>query len=186
MRIIAGRYGRRPLSAPKGLDVRPTADRVREALFSALAARGAVEGARVLDLFAGTGALALEALSRGGARAVLVEQHPKALAALTANVRALGANATVVRADVLMWLARPPSEAFDLAFADPPYDLPELPDLPARVRPHLAPGALFVLEHDARHDFAAAPHLVFARAYGRTVVSVFEAEDPAPPTAPTP
>ncbi len=175
MRIIAGRYGRRPLQAPPGLDVRPTADRVREALFSALAARGAVEGARVLDLFAGTGALGLEALSRGAARATFVERHPQALAALAANVRALGAgpDAAVVRADALAWLRRPPGEAFDLAFADPPYDLPALPALPDLARPHLAPGGVFVLEHDARHDFAAHPALDWTRTYGRTVLSVF-------------
>ena len=173
MRIIAGRYGRRLLESPQGLEVRPTADRVREALFSALGSRGAVEGARVLDLFAGTGALALEALSRGAASAVLVEQHPKALAALTANVRTLGADATVVRGDALAWLARRPSEPFDLIFADPPYALLELPALPERVRPHLAPDGLFVLEHDARHRFGDAPGLLLTRTYGRTVVSLF-------------
>ena len=175
MRIITGRFGRRQIKAPEGLDVRPTADRVREALFSALESRGAVAGAHVLDLFAGTGALALEALSRGATGAVLVEQNAKALAALGANVRTLGVarEVTVVRGDVLAWLARRPTERFTLAFADPPYDLPELPDLPDRIRPHLAPGALFVLEHDARHTFADRPDLLFSRPYGRTVVSIF-------------
>ena len=67
-----------------------------------------------------------------------------------------------------------PAQAFGLAFADPPYDLAEIPTLPALVRPHLVPGALFALEHDTRHDFADAPGLVLTRAYGQTVVSLFE------------
>ena len=97
MRVIAGRYGGRRLQAPPGGATRPTADRVREALFSILGAR--VEGAAVLDLFAGSGALGLEALSRGAVRATFVESAPAAQRALRANVEALGADAELVRAD---------------------------------------------------------------------------------------
>ena len=102
MRIVAGRWGGRRLTTPKGLATRPTADRVREALFSILGDR--VQDARVLDLFAGSGALGLEALSRGARSATFVESAPAALAALRANLAALGADAEVVRSDAPRWL----------------------------------------------------------------------------------
>jgi 16S rRNA (guanine(966)-N(2))-methyltransferase RsmD len=175
MRIIAGRFRGRPLRAPKGRDTRPTTDRVREALFSLLAARRPLDGARVLDLFAGTGALGLETLSRGAASAVFVEHHAPTLRLARQNAAALGAEAacTFLRADAVAFLRRPPGARFDLAFADPPYDLDALPILPDLARPHLAPGGLFALEHDARHDFAGHPALVLSRPYGRTVISLF-------------
>ncbi|HLT45830.1 MAG TPA: 16S rRNA (guanine(966)-N(2))-methyltransferase RsmD [Rubricoccaceae bacterium] len=175
MRIIGGRLRGRALRAPKGRETRPTTDRVREALFNLLAARRPLEGARVLDLFAGTGALGLEALSRGAARVVFVEAHAPTLRLARQNAADLGVAAACafLRADAVAFLRRPPAERFDLAFADPPYDLDALPDLPDLARPHLAPGGLFALEHDARHDFAAHPALVVTRPYGRTVVSIF-------------
>jgi 16S rRNA (guanine966-N2)-methyltransferase len=106
VRVIAGTARGRPLSAPPGSQVRPTADRVREALFSALS--GELEGAEVLDLFAGSGALGIEALSRGAASATFVEQDPRALAAIAANLdrAGVGARARVVRADALTWDGR--------------------------------------------------------------------------------
>ncbi len=124
MRIIAGEWRGRRLGAPKGLDVRPTGDRARETLFDILGDR--VVGARFLDLFAGTGAVGLEALSRGAAGAVLVENHPPALTALRANVEALGAasRARVLAGGwqtMLRLLAREEA-SFDILFADPPYD----------------------------------------------------------------
>lgn len=179
MRLTGGRLARRTLAAPKGEATRPTTDRVREALFSALASRQSLDGARVADLFAGSGALGLEAISRGACHATFVESHGPTLAVARANAAALGvADACLfVRADALAWLARPPSEPFDVVFADPPYALGAIPTLPALARPHLAAGGLFVLEHDARHAFAdapeASPALVWTRAYGRTVLSVF-------------
>lgn len=182
MRITGGRLARRTIDAPKGDATRPTTDRTREALFSALAARTRLDGARVADLFAGSGALGLEALSRGAAHATFVERHGPALAVARANAASLGVTeaCAFVRADALAWLARTNAGAgFDVVFADPPYALDAIPRLPALVAPHLAPGGLFVLEHDARHAFDAdpvadAPPLVWTRAYGRTVVSVFE------------
>lgn len=177
MRITGGTLARRPIDAPKGDRTRPTTDRVREALFSALGSRMDLRGARVLDLFAGSGALGLEAVSRGAAHATLVERHGPTLAVARRNARQLDVADRVrtVRADALAHLGDAAAGAarFDLVFADPPYDLAALPALPARVRPLLAPGGLFALEHDARHDFAEAAGLVFSRAYGRTVVSVF-------------
>ena len=176
MRVVGGTLSGRTLAAPPGRDTRPTSDRVREALFNLLASRVSFGGLAVLDLFAGSGALGLEALSRGAASAVLVERHGPTLAVARANAEALGLTPSVrpVRADALAFLRRPHG-LFGLAFADPPYALAETPALPALVRPHLAPGALFALEHDTRHSFAGVPGLVLTRAYGQTVVSLFEA-----------
>ena len=121
MRIIAGEWRGRKLESPPGVATRPTADRVREALFSMLASRlGTFEGLRVADLFAGSGALGLEALSRGAAFACFVENDAKAAAAIKANATALDASD---RVQILggSALALPKSESFDLVFADPPY-----------------------------------------------------------------
>ena len=127
LRVIAGSAGGRRLSAPKGDAIRPTTGRVKEAVFSALAAREHLLGAHVLDLYAGTGALAIEALSRSAARAVLVEQDGDALAALRRNLSVTGTatNASVVTADVAVFLGAPPPDAapFDLVLCDPPYDV---------------------------------------------------------------
>ncbi len=122
MRIIAGEWGGRRLRIPRGMDIRPTTDRVRESWFSILGP--AVRDASVLDLFAGSGALGLEALSRGAASAVFVERSRKALQALQANVEALGAGdrARIVGADAIAFVSNLPPGAFDLALADPPYD----------------------------------------------------------------
>lgn len=121
MRIVAGRWRGRPLVAPAGAATRPTADRVREALFSMLASRlGSFDDLVVLDVFAGTGALGLEALSRGAARATFVESDRGALDALRANIAKLGAEAAVLpqRAEALGRA----TAAHHLAFLDPPYD----------------------------------------------------------------
>jgi len=121
VRIIAGQFRGRPLQAPQGLSTRPTADRVREALFSMLASRlGSFDDLRVADLFAGSGALGLEALSRGAAHATFVESDPKAQAAIRANAEGLGV-ADRIRILGGSAIALPRSEAFDLIFADPPY-----------------------------------------------------------------
>lgn len=122
MRIISGQWRSRPLVAPKGDTTRPTADRTRETLFSMLASRlGSFEDIKVLDLFSGSGALGLEALSRGGASCTFVEQDRAALDALDANIAKLGAKAQsdVRRASVLS--LGPAREAYDLALLDPPY-----------------------------------------------------------------
>ncbi len=121
MRIIAGRWRGRRIAAPPGRDTRPTTDRVREAWMSAL--QPTLPDANVLDLFAGSGALGLEALSRGAAHATFVERSGAALRALRANVERLGAaaQATVVRADALAYVRALEPRAFDVALADPPY-----------------------------------------------------------------
>ena len=119
MRIIAGKWRGRPLEAPPGMDTRPTADRVRETLFNMLASRlGSFEELRVADLFAGSGALGFEALSRGAASATFVERDPKAIAAIRRNAEKLGTPVELLSGSAL---ALPRAAPFDLVFADPPY-----------------------------------------------------------------
>jgi 16S rRNA (guanine966-N2)-methyltransferase len=121
VRIVAGEWGGRRIDAPRGGDTRPTTDRTREAWMSAVAPE--LPGARVLDLFAGSGALGLEALSRGAEHATFVENAPSALRVLQANLASLGAadRSTVVRTDALRYVRGLDALAFDVAFADPPY-----------------------------------------------------------------
>jgi 16S rRNA (guanine966-N2)-methyltransferase len=119
MRIIAGKWRGRPIEAPPGRATRPTADRVRETLFSMLASRlGSFEDLRVADLFAGSGALGLEALSRGAGSATFVENDPGAAAVIRRNAEELGAPVQILTSSAH---ALPRSEPFDLIFADPPY-----------------------------------------------------------------
>ena len=122
MRVVSGVARGRKLQAPAGQSTRPTSDRVREATFNALHSMGAVEEATVVDLYAGSGAMGIEALSRGAASATFVDDDAKAVAAVKANLAATGLEGTVVRDDVLRWLQRVPTR-FDLALLDPPYAL---------------------------------------------------------------
>ncbi len=175
MRIIGGTLGGRRLRAPRGADTRPTADRVRESLFNIL---GPLDGARVLDLFAGTGALALEALSRGAASAVLVDKAAEPVRCIAENARALGVEdrARVVRADALAALSRLPGP-FDLIFLDPPYALDVAPVLGA-LPPLLGDGARVIVEHDRRTPPPGTVplSLVDRRRYGDTEVSFYAKE----------
>jgi 16S rRNA (guanine966-N2)-methyltransferase len=155
MRVVGGRLGGRRLRAVPGRETRPTSDRVREALFGALGAR--VEGARVLDLFAGTGALAIEALSRGASSAVLVEQSARAVEVIRANLDALGltAAARVRRTRAEVYLRGQRDGPFDLVLLDPPYAAPVglVAGLLGRLaRTALAQGAVVVVEADARAE----------------------------------
>lgn len=148
MRIVAGRYGGRRLAVPNDPRVRPTADRVREAWMSILGE--ALDGARVLDLFAGSGALGLEALSRGAASVTFVELSPASLRALRQNIAALGVDAmtTVHRGDALRYAERLAPHSFDVAFADPPYTTGQAEQLVALFR--RAPFArILSVEHPA-------------------------------------
>lgn len=180
-RVIAGEAGGRRLVVPPGGRVRPTADRVKESVFSALGTR--VGSARVLDLYAGTGALAVEALSRGAALAVVVERDREALAAIAANLEATGmaTRVQVVRGDVTTVLAGPPPAGgpFDLILADPPYDLADeaLTQVLDLLRAGwLAPGGMVVIERPAG---AARPRgwvSTWERCYGDTLVWFLQAE----------
>ena len=175
MRVIAGSYGGRELIAPRGRVTRPTSDRVREALFSILG--DAVRGARVLDLFAGSGALAIEALSRGAAEATLVDSAASAIAAIRRNLASLGIEAEVVRAPALRFLEGAPSRArqYDLVFLDPPYrQAPALgQELTAALRPLLAGDARVVTESDRRAPLELDLGLRDERRYGDTVIRIY-------------
>jgi 16S rRNA (guanine(966)-N(2))-methyltransferase RsmD len=173
MRIVAGEHRGRRLRAPAGPGTRPTADRVREALFSIL---GPVDGLRVLDLYAGSGALGIEALSRGAASATFVESARPALDAIRANLEAIGApDAEVAAADVLAWLRAAADEAvFDLVFCDPPYDAAARIAQPlSELLPRVAgPEGLIVTESAKRNPLALDIPLVDERTYGDTRIAL--------------
>lgn len=154
-RIIAGTHRGRRLVVPSGTTTRPTSDRAREGLFSTLQSLTDLEGVAVLDLYAGSGALGLEALSRGAASATLVEDDPRALAAIRANVAALGLPATVVDLDVGRFLSGQPS-SYAVVLLDPPYELDVDPVLVALL-PWLAPEAIVAVERRTRGPAPTAP-----------------------------
>ncbi|CAN5576119.1 16S rRNA (guanine(966)-N(2))-methyltransferase RsmD [soil metagenome] len=174
MRVIAGTARGRRLSAPAGTDVRPTSDRVREAVFNALGSLGAVDGARALDLFAGSGALGIEALSRGAAHVTFVEQERSALTAVEANVAVAGVadRAMVVRGDAVRLVATALSGPFDLALCDPPYTFDRWDDLLAGLLPLLATEAVVVTESGRPVEPGAAWEMLRQKRYGGTVVSI--------------
>lgn len=189
MRIVAGTAGGVPISVPKGPDVRPTMDRVRAAIFSSLAE--SVPGARVLDLFAGTGALGLEALSRGAAEAVLIEKDPRAIRTIEKNLAATKlSHAKVLESDVFSYLDRlAPPGGFELIFADPPYakkpgERDFTPELLASAALHaaLAPGGIFVLEHlpGAKLPLGDRWECIRQRKYGATEVAFLRASEERP------
>ena len=172
MRVVAGRFKGRTLHAPRGRSTRPTSDKVREALFSVL---GDVEGLRVLDLFAGSGALGIEALSRGAAHATFVDDDERAATAIRRNLEAVGAgdDADIRRRDVLAFLGGG-AGPFDLVFVDPPYS--SAPRLGERLTP-LLPGVLssdgrIVTESDKRAPLQLDLPLEFERDYGDTRIRV--------------
>ena len=151
MRVVGGRLGGRPLRGPRSERIRPTSDRLRETLFNILEhGHGGVAGLRVIDLFAGTGALAIEAVSRGASFALMVDDGAEARAAIRDNVEALGLGGVtrVFRRDARKLGAAPAGERFDLAFLDPPYaqGLAEPALMALRDGGWLKPGALCVVE----------------------------------------
>lgn len=169
MRVVAGELGGRRLDAPRGGEVRPTSDRVREALFSILVD---VDGLSALDLYCGTGALAIEAISRGATAATLVDT---AIDAARRNVTrlAIADRCTLVRMDALRFLERDRA-TYDLVFCDPPYRLAARrgPDLDRLLRPRLAEGARVIAESAAAEPLELTLPLLDARRYGSTLVRI--------------
>jgi 16S rRNA (guanine966-N2)-methyltransferase len=171
LRIVAGELKGRRLATPprRSATLRPTADRVREALFSIL---GNVEGASVLDLYCGTGALAIEAISRGAARATLVDTH-SALARRNVSDLGVGDRCEVVRSDARAYLrrARP---VFDLIFCDPPYRLADRleGELDTLIGDRLAPGGRLIVEGSVRRPLRLALPVRVERRYGDTLVTI--------------
>lgn len=177
MRVIGGEHRGRRLSAPVGDHVRPTSDRVREAIFDILFSLGGVEGLKVADLFAGTGALGIEALSRGAVSVTFVDRDPRSVIAIRANLVSTGMTeaeadgaATVVRADVDSWVASTASH-FDIVLCDPPYDYTGWEPLVTRL-----PGELVVLESGAELPSFESWDVLRSRRYGGTIVTVARPE----------
>ncbi len=173
MRIIAGQWRGRRIAAPPGKDVRPTRDRVREAWMSIV--QPYLVGAEVVDLFAGSGALGLEALSRGASVAHLVERHAKTFAVLQENVQTLGAGSAAVlhRQDAYTFLRGSAPAQFDVAFADPPYGGEDAKKLAALWldKPF---ARLLGIEHDSHQVLEGCSDV---RKYGTSAISFFRQED---------
>lgn len=169
LRVVAGTLGGRRFDAPPGEATRPTADRVRQATFNALDSLGAIDGARVLDAFAGSGALAIEALSRGASSAVLAETGPSARRCAEGNVASLGLadRAVVVGMPAVRALVHGP---FDLVLLDPPYAFDGWAELLDAVAVHLSVDAVVVLESDREVPLPPSLRGLRVRTYGGTVV----------------
>ena len=175
MRVVGGRLGGRTLIAPRGRATRPTPERVREALFSIL---GSVQDERVLDLFAGSGSLAIEALSRGAREATLVESAETAIAAIRRNLGDLGLTAELRRQSAQAFLERARADArqYDLVFVDPPYRHASAlgRELSTALAPVLAPGARVVAESDRRSPLELETlSLLDERRYGDTLIRIY-------------
>jgi 16S rRNA (guanine966-N2)-methyltransferase len=177
LRIIGGSVGGRTLKSKRGRDTRPTADRVREAIFNILLAHQEPPS-RVLDLYAGTGAMGLEALSRGAGEALFVESDPAACALIRENALALGFSQCVVEESKV--LSFRPTGKFGWIFLDPPYASHELDKALRRIEPHLEAGGVAVAEHDWRNapsETSAGLARTEVRRYGQTGVSFYRRAD---------
>lgn len=175
MRIISGKYGRRRFSVPTNITARPTTDFARENLFNVLENIIDFEGLAALDLFAGTGAISFELLSRGCASVTSVEKAPTQQRFILKVAAELGDdNLTLIRGDVLRYIAAAP-RAFDFIFADPPYDMPGFAEIPGKILSSalVRPGTLVVVEHSRNHDFSALPGFREKRTYGSVNFSLF-------------
>lgn len=181
MKIIAGQFGGHSLKSPSGHQTRPSTARTRESLFGLIDARIYLEGAEVLDLFAGTGALGLEAISRGADLVTFVEQDREVLDYARANAEKLGVEeqCIFIQGGAVEYIRRYSGPPLDLIMADPPYKLEAMEEMPDLALPHLTRDGVFTLEHSSHHWFDEHPHLMTSRPYGRTIVSLFR--PPLPP-----
>ena len=174
MRIISGKFRGRRLMPPKNITARPTTDFAKESLFNLLVNKMDIDGADVLDLFAGTGSIGIECVSRGAREVTAVELAHTQQNFIISTCKSLGIhNLHLIRGDVFRYL-KSCSIRYDLIFADPPYALDELPTLPDLIVPELLkPGGLFVLEHGDQYDFSGHPHFLELRTYGSVHFSFF-------------
>lgn len=174
MRIIRGKYGRRRFDVPKNITARPTTDFARENIFNVIENIIDIDGIEALDLFAGTGAISLELLSRGAARVTAVEKAMTQYAFIRRTAEQLGErNLNLIKGDVFKFLAAPHGQ-FDFIFADPPYDLPRFGEIPQLVLQAdiLKPDGLFVIEHSRAYDFSTLPGFADHRVYGSVNFSI--------------
>ncbi len=183
MRITGGQWkGRRP-KISKGFRGRPTTDFGREGLFNLMRSRADITDAVVLDLFAGTGMVGLEFLSRGAESVTSVELDPRAIRGLSQLARDWELDQwQIVRGDAMLFAGKSLTQ-FDIVFADPPFDLPQLAQLPETVLSGtlLVPGGWFILEHGERTDVSSARHYIETRKYGHVHFSLFQTPTPPSP-----
>lgn len=175
MRIIRGKYGRRRFDVPGNITARPTTDFARENIFNVLDNLIDLEGARALDLFAGTGAISFEFLSRGCAEVTSVEKAQVQYTFIRSVAAKLGAdNLRQVRGDALRFISTC-SATFDIIFADPPYDMPGFAEVPGAIlgSKMVRSGTLVVVEHSKAHDFSDLPGFLEHRVYGSVNFSIF-------------
>ena len=176
MRIISGKYGRRRFDVPTNITARPTTDMARENLFNVLGNLIDFEDITVLDLFAGTGAISFEFVSRGCASVTCVEKASTQFNFIQKVKKQLGEeNMTLIKGDVFRFIASC-RQQFDVIFADPPYDLPGLPQLPELIlnSAMVKPGTLVIVEHSKANDFTAIPQFLQHRLYGKVNFSIFK------------
>jgi 16S rRNA (guanine(966)-N(2))-methyltransferase RsmD len=176
MRIITGQYKGRRFDIPRTFKARPTTDFAKENIFNVLSGYVDFDGATALDLFAGTGSISLEMLSRGCSQVVSVEADRDHARFIGECVRKLQVdNHVLIRGDVFRFV-KSCRQQFDLIFADPPYQLPNLPTIPDLIFEHqlLAPNGIFVFEHGKQNDFSQHPHFREHRAYGSVNFSLFQ------------
>lgn len=178
MRIIRGKYGRRRFDVPKNITARPTTDFARENLFNILENLEEIEDRTVCDLFAGTGAISWEFVSRGASAVTAVEQAPVQSAFIRSVKEKLGdSTLRIVKGDVFRFIERA-SESFDVVFADPPYDYPRFAEIPGLILSSgmVHPGSLVIIEHNKNHDFSRLPGFFRHLVYGSVNFSLFRVE----------
>ena len=178
MRIISGIYGRRRFEVPSSFSARPTTDFAKENIFNVITNLIDLEGTDALDLFSGTGSIAFELVSRGCRQVTAVEKqnaHANFIAKVAKELKTDVLR--LIRGDVFRYLHSAPKQGFDFIFADPPYALPNLAELPEQILSHhlLAAEGLLVVEHGKDYDFSAQPCFISHRAYGSVNFSLFKA-----------
>lgn len=181
MRIISGIYKRRRFDVPKSFSARPTTDFAKENLFNVVNNLIDLEDADALDLFAGTGSISFELVSRGCKEVIAVEKNPAHAAFIQKVANELKTDALyLVKGDAFRFLASAKPESFDFIFADPPYALTELPDIPRLVleKGLLREGGVFIMEHPKTYDFSSLPYFAQHRIYGSVNFSIFVREEP--------
>jgi 16S rRNA (guanine(966)-N(2))-methyltransferase RsmD len=176
MRIISGKYGRRRFDVPTSFKARPTTDFAKENLFNVIGNLLDWDGLDALDLFAGTGSISFELLSRGCRKVVAVEKEGLHASFISKTANELKTeDLLLIRGDAFRYIQSAPEESFDFIFADPPYQLKELPGIPPLIlkRNLLRPGGIFVMEHPKGPDFSSLPYFDQRRIYGSVNFSIF-------------
>ncbi len=175
MRIIRGKYGRRRFSVPTNITARPTTDFARENIFNVIDNLIDLEGTNCLDLFAGTGAISFELLSRGAASVTAIEKSATQARFIAKVAKELGdTNLRLLRTDAIRYI-HDATAPYDFIFADPPYDLEGFGEIPGMVLESslLHPGSIFIIEHSKAYDFSSLPHFDQHRSYGSVNFSIF-------------